>query len=281
MAKLVASRYGKARVRVLKVLRDGDVHRLRDVDVAVLLEGDFETSYTGGDNSKVVATDTIKNTVNVLAKDHLGDEIERFAMFLGEHFAKKYTQVNRAKIDISEREWRRMEIGGKPHPHSFVSGGDARMFTRVAQDRQSHVIESGIRDLVILKSTGSGFEKYPRDEFTTLRETSDRILATSFSATWRFREKPKDFRAANEAIIVAMMKPFAENYSPSAQTTLFQMGEAALAACREIEHVDLAMPNKHCLLIDLSPFGLENKNEVFVPIDEPHGQIECSVARDD
>jgi urate oxidase len=279
MAKLVASRYGKACVRVLKVLRDGDVHRLRDVDVAVLLEGDFETSYTDGDNSKVVATDTIKNTVNALAKDHLGDEIERFAMFLGEHFAKKYTQVNRAKIDISEREWRRMEIGGKPHPHSFVSGGDARMFTRVAQDRQSHVIESGIRDLVILKSTGSGFEKYPRDEFTTLRETSDRILATSFSATWRFRDTPKNFRAANEAIIAAMMKPFAENYSPSAQTTLFQMGEAALAACREIEHVDLAMPNKHYLLIDLSPFGLENKNEVFVPIDEPHGQIECSVAR--
>ncbi|SRR5581483_9806722 len=283
MAKLLASRYGKARVRVLKVLREGERHRIRDVDVQVLLEGDFATSYTDpkGDNTKVVPTDTMKNTVNALAKDHLNDEIERFALFLGEHFLKKYAQVNRAKIDISEREWRRMEIDGKAHPHSFVSGSEARTFTRVVQDRQSQTIESGIRDLVILKSTGSGFENYPRDEFTTLRETRDRILATSFSATWRFREHPENFRVANEAIIAAMMKPFAENYSPSAQTTLFQMGEAALAACREIEHVDLAMPNKHCLWIDLKPFGLENKNEVFVPIDEPHGQIECSVARDD
>lgn len=281
MAKLVASEYGKARVRVLKILREGAKHELRDVDVKVMLEGDFASSYTDSDNSKVVATDTMKNTVNLLAKDHLGDEIERFAMFLADHFLAKYAQVTRAKIDISEREWRRMEIGGKPHPHSFLSGSEARMFVCVAQDRQSQTIASGIRDLVILKSTGSGFENYPRDEFTTLRETRDRILATSFSAKWRFREQPKSFGASNRAIVAAMMKPFAENYSPSAQVTLFQMGEAALAACREIEHVDLAMPNKHYLLIDLKPLGVENKNEVFVPTDEPHGQIECSVARDD
>ncbi len=142
MAKLLASRYGKARVRVLKVLREGERHRIRDFDVQVLLEGDFATSYTHPkrDNTKVVPTDTMKNTVNALAKDHLNDEIERFALFLGEHFLKKYAQVNRAKIDISEREWRRMEIDGKAHPHSFVSGSEARTFTRVVQDRQSQTI---------------------------------------------------------------------------------------------------------------------------------------------
>jgi urate oxidase len=279
MPKLVSNRYGKARVRVLKILREGAVHTIKEIEAAALLEGDFATSYTAGDNSKVVATDTIKNTINVLAKEHLGHEIERFAISLGEHFLKEYAQVRSAKIDISERDWRRMEIAGKPHPHSFASGGEARMFTRVVCGRDSRTIQSGIRDLVILKSTGSGFENYPRDEFTTLRETSDRILATSFSATWTFEKLPKNCREANELILSAMLKVFAENFSPSAQTTLFQMGEAALATCPEIGHVDLAMPNKHCLLIDLSPFGLENKNEVFVPIDEPHGQIEASVAR--
>ena len=279
MPKLIAHRYGKARVRVMKILREGATHRIKDVDVGALLDGDFASSYTAGDNSKVVPTDTIKNTINVLAKQHLGDEIERFALELGNHFLKHYPQARSADIHISERDWRRMEIDGRPHTHSFAAGSEARMFTRAICRRDAQSISSGVRDLVILKSAGSGFEKYPKDEFTTLRETADRILATSFSATWKFENLSSDFRAANAAILAAMLKVFAENYSPSAQTTLFQMGEAALAACREISGLDLAMPNKHCLLIDLSPFGLENKNEIFVPIDEPQGQIEASVAR--
>ena len=155
------------------------------------------------------------------------------------------------------------------------------MFANAICSRDSHSVKSGVRDLLILKSTGSGFENYPKDEFTTLRETADRILATAFGATWTFEKLPAKVRETNAAILSAMLKVFAENYSPSAQTTLFQMGEAALATCADISHVDLVMPNKHCLLVDLSPFGMENKNEVFVPTDEPHGQIEASVARDD
>src|SRR5438045_1874176 len=155
------------------------------------------------------------------------------------------------------------------------------MFTRVVCGRDSNTVESGIRDFLILKSTGSGFENYPKDEFTTLPETADRILATSFSATWTFKDQPDNYNRANEAILAAMLKVFANNYSPSAQTTLFQMGEAALAASPEISGLDLAMPNKHCLLINLAPFGLGNKNEVFVPTDEPHGDIVATVSRDE
>jgi urate oxidase len=279
MPKLLAHRYGKAKVRVLKILRDGAVQRIKDINVAALLDGNFETSYTTGDNSKVVPTDTIKNTINILAKKQLGDEIEGFAQVLGEHFLERYPQVRRANIEIEERNWQRLEVDGKPHPHSFVSGGNSRLFVEAIYDREERSIHSGIRDLLILKSTGSGFEGYPKDEFTTLPETSDRILATSFSARWKFDRLPENCRAANESILAAMLKVFAEKYSPSAQTTLFQMGEAALATCPEISRIDLAMPNKHCLLIDLSRFDLENQNEVFVPTDEPHGQIEATVAR--
>ncbi len=281
MTKVIEHRYGKARVRVLKILRDGPTHTLKEIEVRALLRGDFVSSYTSGDNSKVVATDTIRNTVNILAKQHLGHEIERFAIVLGQHFVAKYSQVTQAEIEIAERHWERMTINGKPHPHSFATGSEARMFTRVVSTFNDTSVASGVRDLLILKSTGSGFEKYPRDEFTTLPETNDRILATSFSASWRFSDHPQSFTTANDAILEAMLKIFAENYSPSAQTTLFQMGAAALAACENISGVDLAMPNKHYLLINLAPFGLTNENELFLPTDEPHGQIEVTVARDD
>jgi urate oxidase len=278
MPKLVANRYGKGRVRVLKILRDGATHRIKDLNVQAMLEGDLESSYTSGDNSKVVPTDTIKNTINALSKTHLTDEVERFGLALGKHFLG-FQQVRRVTIELLEREWHRLDVNGKPHAHSFKAGGDARSFSRVISTGDKQTVQSGIRDLIILKSTASGFAGFPRDEFTTLKETNDRILGTSFTATWDFSKDPGDYRVANSAIMTAMLEVFAENYSPSAQTTLYQMGEAALGACEEISIVELVMPNKHCLLIDLSPFGLENRNEVFVPIDEPHGQIEATVTR--
>ena len=278
MPKLLANRYGKGGVRVLKILRGGATHRIKDLNVHAMLEGDLETSYTAGDNSKVVPTDTIKNTINALSKEHLGDEIERFGLALGKHFLQ-FPQIRRATVEMLERDWHRLDVNGKPHAHSFRAGGESRMFARVISTSEKQTVQSGIRDLIILKSTGSGFADYPRDEFTTLKETNDRILGTSFSATWNFSKDPGDYRVANSAIMTAMLEVFAENYSPSAQTTLYQMGEAALGASEEISQIDLAMPNKHCLLLDLSPFGLENKNEVFVPIDEPHGQIEATVGR--
>jgi urate oxidase len=279
MPKLASHRYGKARVRVAKILRGKDWQSIVEIDVAAMLEGDFESSYTAGDNTKVVPTDTIKNTINILAREKLGEEIEPFAIALGEHFLNRYQQVRSASIEVSARDWRRMDIDGKPHPHSFVAGSDAKMFTRVGCTRDSQSVESGIRDFVILKSTGSGFENYPKDEFTTLPETADRIMATALRAAWSYSKKPGNYRVQNDKIIAAMLKVFANNYSPSAQTTLFEMGTAALEVCPEISRIELAMPNKHYLPIDLSRFGRENKNEIFTPTDEPHGQIEAVVTR--
>jgi urate oxidase len=277
--KLLNHSYGKSRVRVMKIIRDGARHTVKELDVAVALSGDFESSYTSDDNSKVVATDTMKNTVNVLAKQHLGLETERFAEKLACHFTAKYPQVKTARVEASERVWARMSIGGVPHPHSFSGTGQSRPFTIATATGDSVTLQSGIRDLLILKSTESGFTDYPRCEFTTLPETRDRIMATSLAATWTWSAKPADYSAANETILAALMKPFAENYSPSVQMTLFQMGESALTACGEISSIHLAAPNKHCLLINLQPFGLENHNEIFLPTDEPHGQIEATVAR--
>lgn len=279
MAKLIGQQYGKAQVRVLKILRQDAVHTVREIEVMALLAGDFESSYTAGDNAKVVPTDTIKNTINVFTKQHLAGDLESFAAILSQHFVTRYEQVGQATVEVTERTWDRLEMGGQAHPHAFQAGSEARRFARAVCTTESCRVEAGIRDLVILKSTESGFEGYAKCEYTTLPETADRILATSFRATWHFSSAPKSYGEADEAILAAMLKVFAENYSPSAQTTLFQMGEAALAASPEISRIDLAMPNKHCLLLNLAPFGLKNENEVFVPTEEPFGLIEASLAR--
>jgi urate oxidase len=277
--KLTHHHYGKAKVRVMKVTRTGERHGLKELEVSVMLQGDFEASYTRAENRLVVPTDTMKNTVYVLAREKLGAETEEFGLALGEHFLKNHPQVAQADIGLSERSWERMRVGGRAHDHSFVQHGAARSFARVTCTRGGSRVESGIEDLHILKTTGSGFEGFAEDKFTTLAATKDRLLATKLEATWTYEQRPAKYSATNGAILEAMLGVFAQNYSPSVQVTLFQMGEAALQAAPEISKVSLAMPNKHCLLVNLAPFGLENPNEVFVPTDEPHGLIEGTVSR--
>ncbi|MGC3989682.1 MAG: urate oxidase [Chthoniobacteraceae bacterium] len=273
--KLKSSQYGKGRVRVVKIIREGEMHTVKELDVKAMMSGDFETSYTESDNSKVVPTDTIKNTINVLAKDHLGHDSERFALTLAKHFVGKYPQIHQATVEVKERVWQR--IGG--HPHSFTAPGSPSPLCRATATAGGETLESGVSDWLILKSTESGFEGYPKCEFTTLPETKDRIFATSCTATWKWSAHPTSFANANLAIISAMVQPFCENYSASVQGTMFEMGSAALAAVPEISEIHLAMPNKHCLLVNFTPFGLENKNEVFTATDEPHGQIEATITR--
>jgi urate oxidase len=278
--KLAHQQYGKDRVRVMKVTRNGSEHSIKEVEVSVALEGDFVTSYTSGDNSKVVPTDTMKNTVHALAKQHLGDEIERFGAALGEHFLKRYSQVQKVTIGMTERIWARLAVAGQLHPHTFVGGHRFEPVAEVICSREKVVVTSGVQNHLILKSTQSGFEGYPKCEYTTLPETSDRIMATNLEARWVYSKTPTSYGKANHEALKAMHEVFAKHYSPSVQTTLYQMAEAALKAVPEISQVTLKMPNKHYLLINLKPFGLENNNEVFLPTDEPHGQIEATVTRE-
>jgi urate oxidase len=182
-------------------------------------------------------------------------------------------------VDLTEHCWGRIRVKGKPHAHSFSEQGAARPFAKIMATRSEIVVESGIEELFLLKSTASGFENFLRDEFTTLPETGDRICATKLKATWTFTQQPKSYAKTNARILDALLAVFAKNFSPSVQVTLFQMGESALKTAAEVSKIHIAMPNKHCLLINLKPFGLENQNELFVPTDEPHGQIEGTVAR--
>lgn len=274
--------YGKSRVRMVKVLRDGKRHEIREVDVAIALEGDFKAMHTDGDNSLCLPTDTMKNTVYALGKDHPLDTIEAFALHLGRHFVDRNSHVSRARVKISQTPWHRVSVRGKEHTHCFTKGSEERQTCDVTVERSGVSVVAGIEGLVILKSTDSAFVGYIRDEFTTLPETDDRIFATSMTVKWMYGgERPEKaaFGPCREKIRRTLIDTFAEHKSESVQHTLHAMGEAALKACPAIDRIRLSMPNKHCLLVNLSPFGMDNPNEIFVPTDEPHGLIEATLAR--
>jgi urate oxidase len=278
--KLQNHHYGKAKVRALKVFRASAPWFLKEIEVFVILEGEFERSYTNADNSSIVATDTIKNTINVLAQKELGPAIEPFACLVADHFLQKYSQVTSVTVEIAERSWQNMEFGTQKAPTSFTSSQKATPFTRVTGTAGGFTVTSGIRDLIILKASESAFEGYLKDELTTLPETNDRLLVTNMMGSWVYQSTPPDYRVVNMRVLDKMLEVFATHFSPSVQATLFQMGEAALAAVPEINRISLTMPNLHCLLIDLKPFELENKNELFVPTDAPQGWIEATIVRD-
>jgi urate oxidase len=277
--KLCSNRYGKAKVRVLKKLRENGIDTFKELELKVILEGTFDTAYTAGDNREIVATDTMKNTVNVFAYEKLGVETEPFVVELTAHFLDKYPQVSGVEIETEERVWERLTVDGSPSPTNFSVAGKVVPTTYVTRSRNQLEINSGIRGLVILKSAGSGFAGFHRDEFTTLPDTEDRLLATSLTSQWLYGTKPADYRKTNTRVVETMLSAFGSKESPSVQTTLYEMGKAALAACSEIDRISLTMPNLHCLLIDLSPFQRQNQNTLFLPTDAPQGWIEGTVAR--
>ena len=245
-----------------------------------MLEGDFAATYLTGDNAQVVATDTMKNTVQVLAREHLGDVLEHFVLAVARHFIKRYTQVTRATVEVTERPWdRHLMTDGNGHPHMFTGRTSALPYAHAMATREGVELQAGVRGVLLLKSTGSAFEGYPRCEYTTLPEAKDRIMATQMDATWTFAKPEADFAKINAAVFHALVETYAEKFSPSLQNTLYEMGGAALAAAPEIAEIHLAMPNKHYLPVNLKPFGLENENEIFLPTDEPHGQIEARIRR--
>lgn len=284
---LGASRYGKSRVRVAKVTRGSDgTHTLRELSADVLVSGDFADSFLAGDNALVLPTDTMKNTLYVLAARHGIASLEAFGALASRFFLERNPAMRTVEITLRETRWERLAVAGHPHPHSFHAPGLGRPVARITATRAADQIqvetESGVDDLCLLKTGGSGFANFRRDDLTTLPATDDRLLSTLLRGRWLFTGEPSGgYEAANTAALDAMLAVFAQEYSVSVQATLFRMGTAALAAVPEIARVTLGMPNRHYLPFDLTRFGLENTNEVFYPTDEPHGQIEASVERAD
>lgn len=278
-ARLAANNYGKSRVRLFRVTRHGARHEVADLTVDVALEGAYQAVHLEGDNAAVLPTDTMKNTVYVMAKEHPVVPIEGFGRTLVRHFLSATEHADRARVRIAAHGWERIAVDGQAHDHSFVRGPAERRMAYVSGTREGERFEAGIEDLEVLKTTRSAFEGYIKDRFTTLPETKDRIFATVVSARWTYDREPADFDAAFASVRTAMLETFASHDSKSVQQTLFAMGAAAIEAVAQVSEIRLSLPNRHHLLFDLARFGMENANEVFVPTTEPYGLIEATVVR--
>ena len=276
---LQATAYGKSRVRLVQLTRRNDRHELCDLTIAIRFQGDYDESYTAGDNSAVLPTDTMKNTVYALAAAERVRDAESFGLRLARHFLDRNPRLERVRVDITEHAWGRIASGDRECGSAFVRKGPETRTSTIEADRRQMTVEAGVADLVILKSAHSAFAGFPRDEYTTLPETQDRIFATSLTARWRYRDLDVSFDTAWRAVHKTLLETFAEHHSASVQHTLHAMGQAVIDGVEDVASIHLVMPNKHHLPIDLARLGLENRNEIFVPTDEPHGLIEGTVSR--
>ncbi len=272
--------YGKAETRLVRVRRGEAEHELVDLNVSVALAGDLADTHETGDNAKVLPTDTQKNTVYAFARTHGVDQIEQFGLLLARHFVDSQPAIGAARVSIEEFGWRRLG------PHSFVRANEGTRTAIATYDGATAWVVSGVTDLVLLNSTDSEFHGFLRDEYTTLAETRDRILATAVTASWRHSTSDREveqhqWAASYVACREALVSAFVTTYSLSLQQTLNAMGRAVLDRRQEVAEVRLSLPNRHHFLVDLAPFHLDNPGEVYFAADRPYGLIEGTVLRDD
>jgi urate oxidase len=293
-AALSKTSYGKSRIRLVQVSRRGDPstssgstratsrddrHELRDLTVAVAFEGEYDTSYTEGDNRDVLPTDTMKNTVYALAARDGAGEPEAFGMLLGRHFIDRNPKLIRVIVDLVDHGWSHIADGPREHGQAFVRRGPDSRTAQVVTERENVSVTAGVADLIIMKTSRSAFAGYPRDEFTTLPETHDRLLATALTTHWTYGDADVEFGAVYRLVRTALLDAFARHDSLSVQHTLYAMGQVVLDSIDAVSSITLEMPNRHHLPIDLTRFGMENRNEIFVATEEPHGLIKATLSR--
>ncbi|MEN4475937.1 factor-independent urate hydroxylase [Mycolicibacterium cosmeticum] len=275
------NQYGKAENRVVRIYRDRPRHEIRDMNVSTCLRGDFAAAHLAGDQSDVLPTDTQKQTAYAYAKEKGVGSIEDYGLALARHFVHDVAPVQAARIEIEEYAWERAVVGGAEHDHTWIRKGQEVRTAAVTVDGSGEYVVGGLKDLVILKSTGSEFAGFLTDPYTVLEPTHDRVMATSLVAQWRFTSTDVDWETVYGRVRAALVEQFAVVQSLALQQTLFQMGRAVLEDHPDIAEVRLSAPNKHHFVYDLSPFGLENNNEVFHADDRPYGLIQATVTRDD
>ena len=278
--RLAQNDYGKSRVRLLRVTRGKEKHEIKELTLAIRLEGDFETAHTKGDNSKILPTDTMKNTVYALARQNPVDAAETFCGVLIDHFLAGNPQIERVHVHTVEFPWGRIMRDGEPDGFAFVRAGEEKRTALVTGTRSKKSVQAGVKNLIALKTTKSAFEGFIRDRYTTLKEDRNRILATAIRADWLYESAEIDFNATWESVRRTLLETFAAHDSLSLQHTLYDMGKSVLEQFNAIREIRLSLPNKHYNLVDLAPFGMTNPGDVFLPTDEPHGLIEATLRRE-
>jgi urate oxidase len=271
--------YGKAGNHLFKVVRAGDRHEVRDYRVEVALTGDYDAVHTEGDNTGAMATDTMRNTVYAVAGQHPFDSPEEYGLQLVAYLLTQPRVVG-ARVSVDEQRWDRIVVDGQPHEHAFTKAAGGRHTTVVTGEGDRRTVSAGIDDLHVLKTTNSGWSNFLEGGYRTLKDTDDRILATSITATWDYRQPDIDFGACWDGVREQIGRTFTDHYSPSVQNTIWRMGQAILERFEQIERIRFVLPNKHHILYDLAPLGLDNDGEIYWVTVEPYGRIEATIERD-
>jgi urate oxidase len=271
--RLAWNGYGKAAVRLVKVERDGPDHEVHDFTVDVQIQGDFIEAHLDGLNAAVLPTDTMKNVVYALAREHPVAPPEAFGARLAWHFSGACPAATSVVITITVHPWERAGSS------AMIRSSTERRVAAVTVASGGAAVEAGLEGLGMLRTSGSAFTGFLRDRYTTLADATDRLMATDVSARWRYASAPGDWQAAWRDIRAALIRTFTTHQSQSVQQTLYAMGAAALEACNAVSEIRLVLPNRHHLLVDLSPFGLDNPDQIYVATAEPYGRIEAVVAR--
>jgi urate oxidase len=282
MANLEENRYGKSRVRLVRVKRHATHNDFHEWTVEILLQGDFSACFESGDNRQILPTDTMKNTVYSVARNSAAQTIEEFASELSAFVITRNPQVSDAEVTITEKLWEHLSLHGQPHPTTFIQSSTERHIATASQQQAGSTpqIVSGLENVVIMKTADSAFTGYIKDSLTTLPESQDRLFGTAVWSRWTYSPAASDFAALRQQIREGLLEVFATHKSASVQHTLYAMAERVLDKVPVVEDITLRMPNLHCLPVDLSRFGQDNPNEIFVPVDEPHGYIEARISRD-
>jgi len=280
MIELVDNRYGKHRVRLMKVTRHAHGNDVHEWTVAILLRGDFTTAHTEGDNSKILATDTMKNTVYWVARQSKATTPEAYSCELIDYILERNPQVASAHVSIQAHLWKRLTVDGAPHPNTFMRGSNEVQTTSIERARdRAFDIRAGLSGLNLLKTANSAFSGFIRESLTSLPETEDRVFGTVVEAEWHYTDANIDYASTRTQTREILLRTFANHKSKSVQQTLYAMAEEVFNSVSAIDEIHITMPNKHCLLIDLARFGGDNPNEIFVPTDEPHGYIDAHLRR--
>jgi urate oxidase len=276
---LGANSYGKAGNHLFKVVRATDRHEVRDYRVDVALSGEYDAVHTHGDNTGAMATDTMRNTVYAVARQNTFDSPERYGLQLVDYLLTQ-PRVTGAKVSVVEQRWDRIVVDGQPHDHAFTKAAGGKHTAVVTGAGEQRAVTAGVDDLHVLKTTNSGWSNFLEGGYRTLKDTDDRILATSITATWDYREPSGDFGPWWDGVNEQIARTFTDHFSPSVQHTIWRMGQAILERFEQIERVSFTLPNKHHLLYDLAPFGLDNDREIYWVTVEPYGRIQATVERD-
>lgn len=280
--KLAHNNYGESRIRLLRVVRRGSVHELKDLTLSIHFEGDFDAAHTAGDNRKILTANTMTNTVYVLSRQYPAEAVEEFALHIVEHFLTYNPQLSRIRVAANEHPWSRILIAEKSHGSAFVSNAGERRSTHISATREHTILQSGIENLLVLKTTGATFEGFRRDPYTTAQEASNAVISVNINAAWTYEtsELEAPYSAAWHGIRKILLETFANHEGRSLQHTVCAMGQAVLDNFEAVTEIRLALADNLYSLVDLKPFGMENENEVFMPGEEPRGLVEATLRRE-